>query len=55
MHLELTILGTAGASEIAAVLGSAKWTINGWILDDSSMQALKEEFPDECLERPEHR
>ena len=83
-HLESTILGTAGASEIAAMLGfpeqdnrwctpwgedvtylceisdiggfaSAKWTINGWILDDSSMQALKEEFPEECLESPEHR
>ena len=83
-HLENTILGTAGSSEIAAMFGfpgqdnrwctpwgedvtylceisdiggfaSAKWTINGWILDPSSMQALKEEFPDECLERPEHR
>ena len=31
-----------------------KWTIHGWILDDSSMQALKEEFPEECPERPEH-
>ena len=83
-HLEKTTLGTAGASEIAAMLGfpeqdnrwctpwgedvtylcefsgiggfgSAAWTIHGWILDDSSMRALKEEFPDECLERPEHR
>ena len=81
MHLEKTILATAGAFEIAAMLGlpehdnrwctpwgvdvtficeisdnggfaSAKWTSNGWILDDSSMQALKKEFPDECLERP---
>ena len=34
---------------------SAKWTMNGWILDDSSMQALKEEFPEECLESLENR
>ena len=25
--------------------GSERWTIHGWILDDSSMRALKEEFP----------
>ena len=35
--------------------GSSKWSIDGWILDASSMQALKEEFPDEFPERPEHR
>ena len=35
--------------------GSTQWTIHGWILDDDSMRALKEEFPDECPERPEHR
>ena len=83
-HLEKTILGTTGASEIAEMLGfpdqdirwctpwgqdvtdlcefsdnggygSQAWTIHGWILDESSMRALKEEYPDECLERPEHR
>ena len=42
--------------EISEIGGfaSAEWTIDGWILDDSSMQALKEEFPEECLERLEH-
>ena len=79
-----TPLGTAGASEIAAMLGFpepdkrwctpwgedvtylceisgiggfgyVEWTIHGWILDDYSMRALKEEFPDECPERPEDR
>ena len=80
-HLERTILGPAGASEIAAMLGfpeldsrwctpwgvdvtylcgisrnegdfgSLKWSINGWILDDYSMQALREEFPDKFLKR----
>ena len=83
-HLENTILGTAGAKEIAAMLGfpeldirwctpwgedvtyiceiseiggfaSTRWTIDGWILDATSMQILQKEFPDECLERPEHR
>ena len=83
-HLEKTILGTAGASEIAVMLGFAQrdnrwctpwgedvtfvcefigiggfgskaWTIHGWIFDDSSMRALKEEYPDECLERLEQR
>ena len=34
---------------------SVRWTIHGWILDDSSMRALKEEYPDECLERLEQR
>ena len=33
---------------------SGTWTINGWILDDYTMQALKEEFPDECPDIPEH-
>ena len=84
VHLEKTKLGTAGASEIASLLGfpeqdnrwctpwgedvtylceisdiggfgSKGWTIHGWILDEYSMWALKEEFPDECPERPEHR
>ena len=83
-QLEKTILGTAGASEIIAMLGfpdqdngwctpwgedvtylcefsgiggfgSKAWTIHGWIFDDSSMRALKEEYPDECLERLEQR
>ena len=83
-HLEKTIIGTTGASEIAELLGfpvqdirwctpwgqdvtdlcefsgiggygSQVWTIHGWILDESSMRALREEYPDECLERPEHR
>ena len=35
--------------------GSKAWTIHGWIFDDSSMRALKEEYPDECLERLEQR
>ena len=35
--------------------GSVGWTIHGWILDDYSMRALKEEFPDECPERPADR
>ena len=83
-HLEKTILGTAGALEIAAMLGlpendnrwctpwgvdvtflceisnnggfaTAQWTSNDWILDDSFMQALKKEFPHECLEKHANR
>ena len=84
LHLEKTKLGTAGASEIASMLGfpeqdnrwctpwgedvtylceisdiggygSVGWTIHDWILDEYSMWALKEEFPDECPERPADR
>ena len=76
VHLAKSKLGTAGASEIAALLGfpdqdnrwctpwgqdvtylcvrsdiggfaSNAWTIHGWILDEESMCALQEEFPDE--------
>ena len=34
---------------------SMQWTIDGWILDDTSMQILQKEFPHECLQRPENR
>ena len=76
VHLAKSKLGTAGASEIAALLGfpdqdnrwctpwgedvtylcvrndiggfgSKAWTLCGWILDEESMCALQEEFPDE--------
>ena len=28
---------------------SSRWTFSGWILDDRSMRALANEFPDEIL------
>ena len=28
---------------------SSQWTFSGWVLDDSSMRALADEFPDEIL------
>ena len=28
---------------------SSQWTFSGWMLDDSSMRALANEFPDEML------
>ena len=75
MHLELTILGTAEATNIAAMLGlpaadrrqctpwgedvtylcfranyiwhsRSVWSLDGWILDDLSMEVFYDTFPD---------
>ena len=33
------------ASEFGG-LGSSEWTLQGWVLDERSVQRLREEFPD---------
>ena len=33
------------ASEVGG-FGSSEWTLQGWVLDERSVQRLREEFPD---------